>query len=141
VSNVHNLKPFQKGISGNPNGRPKKIPAIDELLAEVLNEETDGMTAARQILNTLVKQAVAGNIRACEILLERAYGKPMQPIQQDNELQITIVRDLDDLTTEELKAELHRLNNLTRQPNTKEVHEMTDEELALIIQQGAETDF
>jgi hypothetical protein len=140
--NVHNLKPFQKGVSGNPAGRPPKIPAIDELLAKVLSDEVDGVTIAEQILLTVAKQAIAGNLHAAEIILNRAYGKPKQaaPSDDNSETVIRIIREPEKMTTEELRTELHRLNNLNRSPNTKEVHEMTNEELALIIQQGVETD-
>lgn len=56
-------------------GRPKKIPELDILLAEVLGEETDGLTAAIQILQALKKKAIKGDVRAAEVLLDRAYGK------------------------------------------------------------------
>jgi hypothetical protein len=82
--NVHNLKPFQKGVSGNPAGRPPKLPAIDELLAKVLSDEVDGVTIAEEILKTVAKQAIAGNLHAAEMILNRAYGKPKQATQQDD---------------------------------------------------------
>ena len=69
---------FPKGKSGNPNGRPKKLPEIDKLLADVLGEEKDGVTAADAILRKLRAMAAQGNIRAAEILLDRAYGKAKQ---------------------------------------------------------------
>jgi hypothetical protein len=71
-------KPFKKGQSGNPNGRPKKIPELDKLLADVLGEEKDGLTAAEAILMKLRQMAASGNIRAAEVLLDRAYGKAKQ---------------------------------------------------------------
>lgn len=71
-------KPFPKGVSGNPKGRPTKLPALDKLLADVLGEEKDGVTAADAILRKLRAMAAAGNIRAAEILLDRAYGKSKQ---------------------------------------------------------------
>lgn len=73
-----NPKPFKKGHSGNPAGRPKKIPAIDELLADILSEENDGLSAARQVIVALVKKAKSGDVRAAEVLFDRAYGKVKQ---------------------------------------------------------------
>lgn len=70
-----NPKPFKKGESGNPNGRPKKIPEIDILLAEVLGEEKDGIEAAKAVLLALRNKAIKGDVRAIEVLLDRAYGK------------------------------------------------------------------
>lgn len=75
------LKVLEKGQSGNPAGRPKKLPELDKLLAEVLGEEKDGMTAADAILKKLRQMATQGNLRAAEILLDRAYGKPKQALE------------------------------------------------------------
>lgn len=71
---------FSKGQSGNPNGRPKKLPSIDLLMAEVMGEEKDGITAAQAILNMLRGKAAKGDIKAAQLLLERAYGKSKQNI-------------------------------------------------------------
>ena len=60
------------------SGRPPKLPELDKLLAYVLGEEKDGVTAADAILRKLRAMAAAGNIRAAEILLDRAYGKAKQ---------------------------------------------------------------
>ena len=75
-----NPKPFKKGQSGNPNGRPKKLPELDKLLADVLGEEKDGVSAAEVILKKLRQMAANGNLRAAEILLDRGYGKPKQAV-------------------------------------------------------------
>lgn len=76
-------KPFKKGQTGNPNGRPKKIPELEVLLAEVLGEEKDGITAAQAILMALRGKATKGDIRAAEVLLNRGYGLPKQKIITD----------------------------------------------------------
>ena len=69
---------FKKGESGNPNGRPRKLPALDKLMADVLGEEKDGITAGEAILKALRAKATKGDVRAAEVLLDRAYGKPKQ---------------------------------------------------------------
>lgn len=92
---------FKPGQSGNPNGRPKKIPELDKLLAEVLGEEKDGITAAEAILKRLRQQAAAGNIRAAEVLLDRAYGKAKQSVE------VSGVIDSTNLTAEQ-KAVLEK---------------------------------
>ena len=71
---------FKKGQSGNPNGRPKKLPEIDKLMAEVMGEEKDGITAAQAILNMLRGKAAKGDIKAAQLLFDRAYGKSKQQI-------------------------------------------------------------
>lgn len=74
---------FKKGESGNPNGRPKKLPELDKLLADVLGEEKDGIEAAKAILMALRSKATKGDVRAAELILNRAYGKPKETIHQD----------------------------------------------------------
>ena len=86
---------FKKGVSGNPNGAPKKLPEIDKLLADVLGEEKDGIEAAKAILMALRAKATKGDVRAAEVLLDRAYGKAKQEINQNvtnNELKVTVKR-------------------------------------------------
>jgi hypothetical protein len=75
-----NSKPFPKGVSGNPNGRPKDLPEIKKLLADVLGEEKDGVSAAEAILKAIRAKATKGDIKAAELLLDRAYGKSQQKI-------------------------------------------------------------
>jgi hypothetical protein len=83
--NPQNLnKPWPKGKSGNPKGRPK-LPDIREALAKVLAEEKDGVTALEMTLNALRIKAVRGDIRAAEALLDRAFGKPRQSIDHTSD--------------------------------------------------------
>jgi hypothetical protein len=93
---IPNSKPFPKGKSGNPNGRPKKLPELDKLLADVLGEEKDGVTAADAILRKLRAMAAQGNIRAAEILLDRAYGKAKQSIDLNADVtsRFTMIDDI-----------------------------------------------
>jgi hypothetical protein len=72
---------FKKGQTGNPKGRPKKIPELKELLANVLGDEKDGKTAAEAILMGLRAKAIRGDVRAAELLLDRAYGKVKQDVE------------------------------------------------------------
>lgn len=88
---IPNNKPFPKGVSGNPNGRPKKLPELDKLLADVLGEEKDGITAAEAILKALRAKATKGDTRAIEIMLDRAYGKAKQTIDNRGETNKIIV--------------------------------------------------
>jgi hypothetical protein len=78
---------FKKGQTGNPNGRPRKLPELDKLLADVLGEEKDGVTAGEAILKAIRARAAKGDVRAAELLLDRAYGKPKHSI--DNNITTT----------------------------------------------------
>lgn len=77
---IPNSKPFKKGQSGNPKGRPPKLPELDKLLDKVLGEEKDGVTAAEAILAALRAKAARGDVRAAEVMLNRAYGKPKENV-------------------------------------------------------------
>lgn len=84
--------PFEKGVSGNPNGRPKgtrgratiarywleanqnlKNPLTGEL--ELLSQE-DVMTLA------IIKRAREGNVNAYMALMDSGYGSPTQTVNQ-----------------------------------------------------------
>ena len=77
--NQSNLKPFKKGQSGNPKGRPR-IPDLKAAIAKVLSEEKDGMDALEAVLKALRTRAIKGDVRAAQELLDRGYGKSKQSI-------------------------------------------------------------
>lgn len=83
MPNPNNIKAhkFPKGKSGNPKGRPKKLPELDVLLINVLGEKGDSLSQAEQILAKLVQMAKRGDVRAAEVLLDRAYGKTKQTVE------------------------------------------------------------
>jgi hypothetical protein len=81
MAGYKDIKPrWKKGESGNLKGRPPKLPELDKLLAQVLGEEKDGITAAEVILKAIRAKAAKGDVRASELLLDRAYGKPKQTL-------------------------------------------------------------
>jgi hypothetical protein len=69
---------FKKGQTGNPNGRPKKLPELSKLMADILGDEKNGLTTAERILKAIEAKALRGDIKAAEMLLDRGYGKPKQ---------------------------------------------------------------
>lgn len=71
---------FKKGKSGNPNGRPPVLPELKEAIAKVLSKEKDGKTALEKVLNALYNKAIKGDVRAAQVLLDRAFGKPHQTV-------------------------------------------------------------
>jgi hypothetical protein len=72
-------------------GRPKKLPELRELLANVLGDEKDGKTAAEAILMALRAKAAKGDVRAAELLLDRAYGKPKQDVDLSGSM-VTVIK-------------------------------------------------
>jgi hypothetical protein len=61
-------------------GRPKKLPSIDLIMTNVMGDEKNGITAAEAIIMKLRDMATKGDIKAAQLLLERAYGKAKQDI-------------------------------------------------------------
>lgn len=66
--------------SGNTKnvGRPKDIPELRELLANVLGDTKEGKSAMEAVLMALRSKALKGDVRAAELLLDRTYGKVKQ---------------------------------------------------------------
>ena len=95
---------FKKGQSGNPKGRPKKLPGLDELLTEVLG---DG-DAMERVLRKLLSMAEKGNLRAIEIILDRAYGKAKQEVAIKPFEDMVNGRPLADWTDEEIMEALKK---------------------------------
>lgn len=79
---------FKKGQSGNPKGRPPKLPGLDKLLDKVLGEEKNGISASEAILLALRAKAAKGDIRAAEVLMDRAYGKAKQPVEHSGSIEL-----------------------------------------------------
>jgi hypothetical protein len=79
-------KQFTKGKSGNPKGRPKKLPKLDDILADVLGtENADGKTLAEGIITAMANKALKGDVPAGNLLLERAYGKAKAEVHNIND--------------------------------------------------------
>jgi hypothetical protein len=84
-----NLKPFKEGDDRiNREGRPKKLPELDKLMAEVLGGEDDEKNEALEILRKIRQKAKQGNLKAAEILLNRAYGLPKQTVHNTGEMSV-----------------------------------------------------
>jgi hypothetical protein len=91
---------FQPGKSGNPNGRPRKLQDLKELILSTLAEEmtvadADGkrtiLTRAQAMIRTMLIKSPTDRIA----LLEYAFGKVTQPYRDDTprEKIIGLLRD------------------------------------------------
>jgi Family of unknown function (DUF5681) len=67
-------KPFKKGQSGNPGGRPKVVAEVKELAREHTAEAIKTLVS---IMNDS-KSPPAARVSAANALLDRGYGKPPQ---------------------------------------------------------------
>ena len=85
-----NLKPFKKGSSGNPTGRPREY-------GEVLHAARDHSLEAIETLVLVMRNGKPGEaMMAAQALLDRAWGRPKVTV--DAEVQARSVRAL---TTEQ----------------------------------------
>lgn len=91
MANNSNLRPFPKGTSGNPAGRPKGLSLVAELRKELAkkahgtNIPLKTMVAAR-----LVQMALAGDVPAIKVCFEYVDGKPAQPVEHSGEIDMTL---------------------------------------------------
>jgi len=79
MANSQNLKPWPKGTSGNPAGRPrntKLTTAMRELLDKPFPHDEAGRTYAEVIAERMVLEACRGNVRAAKEVALRTEGRP-----------------------------------------------------------------
>jgi Family of unknown function (DUF5681) len=111
MANEDNLKPFKKGQSGNPNGRPKSyvtglkdagynMTEINMSIRNMLSMNINELKSVFENPNaTILEKTVAGAMRkslekgslySIETLLSRVFGKPKETadIKQDTEITI-----------------------------------------------------
>ena len=103
---------FKPGISGNPNGRPKKEYCLTDILKDqgnLIDEEDDkGKPISRKeaIGIKLWEKALGGDVILLKYLYDRIDGKPLQTIEANVTRPIV---DLSNLSKQERK-ELANLN-------------------------------
>jgi hypothetical protein len=82
-SRKRGLKPFPKGVSGNPGGRPQRTPYTDahRAIAEGLVQDlgikaTDSVAMA--IAKAVAREALKGKVAAAKEVADRIEGTPTQ---------------------------------------------------------------
>ena len=125
---IENLKHFPKGVSGNPKGRAKKIPALDVLLGELFGTDKNGESDARKLLETLKKGALTGKLNSvrlqtAERVADRIWGKPKS--NDTLNLKVQAVEEI--LADEKAKATLSKYGLQVRGNQKKETEDKTGE--------------
>lgn len=92
MANEENLIPYQKGQSGNPNGRPKgskNRSTIAKKWLQVIQEAKNPLTLESEELSqedlitlALLKKAANGDVNAYKALMDSGYGSPVQQVEQ-----------------------------------------------------------
>jgi hypothetical protein len=72
---------FAKGQSGNPGGRPARTAAELDLIAQCKEKTPRALEVLERIMESAEKDR--DRLTAALAIIERAYGKPVQPT--DNE--------------------------------------------------------
>lgn len=106
--------PFPPGRSGNPNGRPKKVRHIPDILAKITAERLPPKIRAQMaqqfpdisnrptffeaILRVVVFKAMKGESWAVEFVAERMEGKVVTPIDLSTGQRMQIVEEIVDVT-------------------------------------------
>jgi len=101
-----NLKPFKKGESGNPNGRPKgskNRSTIAKYWMEVIQDLKNPLTGDNEKMSqedlmtlALIKKARGGDVNAYKALMDSGYGAPVQQTESNinvNEFDISKIYD------------------------------------------------
>ena len=80
-------KGFVPGVSGNPNGRPKKANSVSDLLRSKGDEvQEDGRTKLQAVIETLYERAGEGELKAIDMIFDRLEGKPAQKLEIEETL-------------------------------------------------------
>jgi len=117
--------PFQKGVSGNPHGRPRGTKNLTPLWKQ-MHEEIDPdskKTKYQTIVDLVYEKAKKGNEKFVEIFLERVDGKVSLPINVSQELPVYNYEALTD-------DELLQLEDMTKKLGIPE--EEHDEKITYI---------
>ena len=123
MSNLDNLKPFPKGVSGNPKGRPKGVKNWSSVVQQLLADEDlidkvvttkpaywdklPTKNAANAIVTAMIIQALKGEKTAAEWLRKAGYGDKLMHEFEDGlfqstkiEVEIVKSKNLDERDTE-----------------------------------------
>lgn len=88
MAKTENLKPWPKGVSGNPGGRPKGI-------AAKAREHTD--QAMQVLVDGMADEDSRVRVAAAREVLDRGWGKPLA-------MTADVTKKLDDFTDDDIDA-------------------------------------
>jgi ABC-type molybdate transport system substrate-binding protein len=123
TAKIQRGKPFEKGASGNPNGRPKGSRNKTTMaMMEILDEEAEAIT------HTVINQAKKGDMMAIKLIMER-----LCPPRKDSHITFNLrnVTKLDDL--------IPATNQLLQAVSSGELTPQEAQMIAALIEQQRKT--
>lgn len=81
-------KPFAKGQTGNPGGRPKKTQEEYDLIAACKAKTPDALDVIERVMRTSDNER--NQLAAAMAIIERAWGKPVQPTETEHSGKVEI---------------------------------------------------
>jgi hypothetical protein len=113
---VPNSKPFPKGVSGNPNGRPKGLRNRSTIVREWLEAtesmknpitgQSEKLTQYDIITLALIQKARKGDVQAFKELMDSSFGKIPDKLLAENKNTFQ-----SDLTQEESRKIINKLKS------------------------------
>ena|SRR5690242_9624082 len=81
-------RPFPKGVSGNPSGRPKKL-EITKIYEQILRS-TDNKKAIKDSVLSVLKSKRMATVLLLREMAERTEGKVTQPVDMEVSGKLTL---------------------------------------------------
>ena len=81
--------PFEKGVSGNPGGRPRGMTEVTELARTFSTE------AIERLAYWMRSDNPKASVPAAQALLDRGWGKASQPVQGDDDNPVRVIHQIE----------------------------------------------
>jgi hypothetical protein len=119
--NTKGLKPFKKGESGNPSGRPKTLP-LTEAYREIAqmrvpkNVDPKQRTYSQLIALAIASEAMHGKVQAAIEIADRIEGKAINRVDFTGDVAVTVAPATLEEARERIREFTERVRNRRAAP-------------------------